>query len=108
MPPRNLVRKVVITPVRFDRSAEGNTALHTRIRGFGTRRLLANRKRVHRLEIPIAQVAKNVTVKVIRPRPRDDVHDPAGGAAVFRSVTVGDDLEFLHRLLRDGRAHAID
>ena len=33
---------------------------------------------------------------------------PPGGAAIFGGVTVGDDLEFLHRLLRDGGAHAVD
>src|ERR1700730_4086927 len=34
MPPRNLVRKVVVGLVLLDRSTEGNTALYTRIRGL--------------------------------------------------------------------------
>ena len=39
--------------------------------------------------------------------PRDNVYDSPRGPAVFRSVTVRHDLEFLHCLLRNSGAHAV-
>jgi hypothetical protein len=46
-------------------------------------------------------------VEVVRSGAGDDVDHAAGGASVFGGVAVGDDLEFLHRFLRDGGAHAV-
>src|SRR5260370_30966828 len=103
VPPSDFVSEVKVSLVLLDRSTESGSALHTRVRWIRDRA-----ERIHRLEVAIAQEAEDVPVKIIRPRARDAVHHAAGGAAIFRGVTVGDDLKLLHRFLGNGRAHAID
>src|SRR5580692_9793894 len=102
MPPGNFVGKVVIRFVFLDRSAESCSCLHARVGGVRNRA-----ERVYRLEVTVAQVAEDVAMKVIRSGTGNDVHHSAGSAAIFRRVSVGDDLKFLNRLLRNGRAHAV-
>ena len=102
MPPRNLVREIIVGLVLLDRSTESGTGLNAGVSGIRNRA-----ERVHRLKIPVTQVAVDVAVEIIRSRARDDVDHPARGAAIFGAVTIGDDLEFLHRLLRNGGAHAV-
>ena len=79
MPPRNFVGKIVIGFVFLDRPAESRARLHPRVSRIGNRA-----ERIHRLKIPVAQVAEHVAVKFIRSRACDDVHHSAGGTAILR------------------------
>ena len=87
----------------FEGSAEGNAGLYARIRG-----IRHGAKGIHRLEVSIAKKAEDIAVKAIGTGAGDDVDDAAGGAAVFRGVVVGDDLKFLHVLLGNSGADAVD
>src|SRR6202035_3820769 len=55
----------------------------------------------------IPQEAEYIAVKVIRSGAGDDVDHASCRLPIFRRIAVGDDLKFLHRLLRDRRANAI-
>src|SRR5208282_3587266 len=82
--------------------AEGCASLHARVGRIGR-----GAEGVDGLEIAITQVSEDVTVEIVRSGTGDDVDDSTGGAAVFGGVIVGDDLELLHRFLRDGGAHSV-
>ena len=61
MPPRNFVRKIVIRLILLDRSAERCASLHSCVG-----RIRNRAEWVHCLEIPVAQVAVDVAVEVVR------------------------------------------
>src|ERR1700686_1281255 len=103
MPPRGFIGEVIVRLVLLDRSAESQASLYPCVCRIGR-----CAKGVDGLEIAIAEVSVDVAVEVVRSGAGDDVDDAARGASVFGGVTVGDDLEFLYRLLRDGGAHAVD
>ena len=46
-------------------------------------------------------------MKLIGSGTGNDVNHAPGGLPIFRRVTVGNDLEFLHRFLRNGRADPV-
>ncbi len=102
VPPRNFVRKIKIGFIFLDRPAKRRARLHARVS-----RIWHSAEGIHRLKITVAQISKHVAVKIVRSRARDDVHHPAGSAAILRRVVVGDDLKFLHRLLRHRRANSV-
>ena len=68
---------------------------------------LPGREGVSRIEPLVAEKVVDVSVKLIRAAFRDDIDDAPGRAAELRVVSVAVDLEFVHRLLADGRAHAV-
>jgi len=102
MPSCNLVGKIKIRLVLLNRTTERHAGLHSRVSRVGHRA-----ERIYRLEIPVSQITVDVSVKIVRSRTGDDVHHSTGGAAILRGIIVGNDLKFLHRLLRHGRAHAV-
>ncbi len=102
MPSCDFIREIVISLIFLDRAAKGRSCLHPRVGRIGNRA-----EWIHRLKIPIAQIAVNVAMKIIRSGASDDVHHTARCSAVFRRVTVGDDLEFLHCLLRNRGANPV-
>ena len=63
--------------------------------------------KVLRVQPLVAEKVVDIPVKLIRPAFRDDVDDATGGASELGVISVSVDLEFLHRLLADGRAHAV-
>src|SRR5207237_10332557 len=82
---------------------KGEAGLHARIG-----RLISVAERLGGLDVTVAEIAIDRAVPVVAARAADDVHHPSGGAAIFGGVTTIDDLEFLHRLLRNGGADAVD
>src|SRR5713101_3708692 len=103
MPPRGFIGEVIVRLVLLNRSAESQASLYACVCRIGS-----CAEGIHRLKSAIAQVSVNVAVEIVRSGAGDDVDHAARGAAIFGGVTVGDDLELLHRLLRDGGAHAVD
>ena len=89
--------------ILHDRAAQREPGLHPRIG-----RLIGVAERVGGLDVTVAQIAIDRAVPVVAARAADDVHHPAGGAAIFGGIAVIDDLKFLHRLLRYGGADAVD
>ena len=102
MAARDFVREVVKSLVLLDRPAKRRSSLHPRVSRIGNRA-----ERIHRLKIPVAQISVDVAVKIIRSGAGDDIHHAARRSAILRRVTVGDDLELLHRFLRNGGANAV-
>jgi len=98
----DFIGKVIVRLVFLNRSAESCASLHPSVG-----RIRRGAEGVDGLEIAIAEVSVDIAVKIVRAGAGDDVDDATGGAAVFGGVVVGDDLEFLHGLLRDGGAHAV-
>src|ERR1700694_978312 len=103
MPPGSFISEVVIRFVLVDRTAESQASLYA-----GVCRIGRCAKGVDGLEIAIAEVSVDVAVEVVRSGAGDDVDHAARGASVFGGITVGDDLEFLHRFLGDGGADSVD
>src|SRR6266853_1404625 len=103
MPPRGFIGEVVIRFVLLDGAPESYASLHA-----GVSRIGCCAEGVDGLEVAIAEVSIDVAVEVVRSGAGNDVDDAARGASVFGGITVGDDLEFLYRFLRDGGAHAVD
>ncbi len=99
----DFIGKIIVRLILLDRSAECEASLHA-----GVGRIGRGAEGVDGLEIAIAEVSVNVAVEIVRSGAGDDVDHSARGATVLGGVTVGDDLELLHRLLRDGGAHAVD
>ena len=102
MPPRGFVSEVVKSLIFLHRAAEREACLHARI-GW----VFHCAERVHGLELAVAKKAEHRTVRSIRSRAGDDVDHAAGGAAVLRGISVGDNLKFLHRFLRHRGADAV-
>ena len=88
--------------VFLQRTVQRETALHARVG-----RILHGGERIHRLNLAVAQITERGSMDPVCARSRDDVDHSAGGSAVLGSVAVGNDLELLHRLLGNGRAHAV-
>src|ERR1700687_6027595 len=103
MPPCGFISEVIVRFVLLDMSAECSASLHPRIRGIAR-----CAEGVDGLEFAIAEVSVDIAVEVVRSGAGNNVNNAAGGAAIFGGVTVGDDLEFLHRFLRHGGADALD
>ncbi len=101
LPPRNLSREKIKRLVRNNRAANRKARLHPRIR-----RLIHRRKRIRRLNIPVAQKAIRAPMRRVRPGLRHNVHHAARGAPILRREPIRDDLELLHRVLRNRRARA--
>ena len=53
------------------------------------------------------QEAEDVAVELIRAASGHDIDDAAGGAAELGHVVADDELELLHRFLRDGGANTV-
>ena len=102
MAPGDFIGKVIVRLVFLNRSAESCASLHPSVG-----RIRRGAEGVDGLEIAIAEVSVDIAVKIVRSGAGDDVDHATGGATVFGGVVVGDDLEFLHGLLRDGGAHAV-
>ena len=102
VPSRDFVGKVIKRLVFLDRPAKCGSRLHPRVGRIGHRA-----ERIHRLKVPVPQISVDVAVKVIRPGAGNDVDHAARCSAIFRRVAIGDDLEFLHRLLRNRGANAV-
>ena len=98
----DFIGKVIVRFVFLDRAAECDARLHA-----GVGRIGRGAEGIDGLEIAVAQVSVNVAVKIVRAGAGDDVDHSARGAAIFGGVAVGDDLELLHGLLRNGGAHAV-
>src|SRR6202040_2254400 len=103
MPPRSFISEVIIRFVLLDGAPESYASLHASVSRIGR-----CAEGVDGLEIAIAEVSVDVAVEVVRSGASDDVDHAARGASIFGGITVGDDLEFLHRFLGDGGAHAVD
>src|SRR5207245_2752581 len=88
--------------VFFERSAKSRAGLNPRIGGIRNRA-----ERVHRLKVTVANISESRAVKSVGPGAGNDVYHAARGASIFCGITVGDDLEFLHGLLRHRRANAV-
>src|SRR5262249_57865894 len=87
-----------------DRPAKGESGL---VAPEGGILPLRSGEGVARVEPLVAEIVIDVSVKLIRAAFRDDVDDASSGAPELRVVTASVDLEFTHRLLADGRAHAV-
>ncbi len=94
MPPGQLIGKIIKSLVLLDRSTEGRPSLYPSVR-----RILDGTERIDCLKVAVTQIAKHVSVETVATGAGNDVDHPAGSAAVFRRVAIGDDLEFLHSLL---------
>src|SRR5882757_24526 len=82
-------------------------SLFDRIKNAGGGINLAG-ERVSRLEGFVAEIAENVAVDLVGAALGDDVDDATGGAAIFRIVITKNQLEFLHGLLGNRSADAVD
>src|SRR5262249_44034851 len=87
-----------------DRTSEGEAGL-VALEGRILRQ--PGRECVARVEPLVAEIVVDGSMKLIRAAFRDDVDDASGSAAELRAVSVAVDLEFVHRLLADGRAYAV-
>src|ERR1700683_1690361 len=102
MPTSDFVSEIEICLVLLDGAAKRSAGLHPRVR-----RIRQRAEWIHRLKIPVAQESEDVAMKIVGARSRNDVDDTSRSAAIFRRVTIGNDLEFLHRFLRHGRTYAV-
>src|SRR4051794_19974250 len=102
MPPRSFEGEKEESLVFYDRSTKSRTGLDAGVRGIAD-----SRKRISGLDIAIAEVCVGRAVPIIRTALGDDVHHAAGSLSVLGVVAVGDDLELLHRFLRDGGTDSI-
>ena len=99
----DFVGEVVERLIFFQRAAESGARLHARVG-----RIRNGAEGIDRLKIAVAEISVNVAVKIVGAGTGDDVDHAAGGATVFRRITIGDDLEFLHGFLRNRGAYAVD
>src|SRR5579872_2193947 len=97
MSPRDFIRKEVKSLVFLNRSAEGCSGLHSGVSG-----IRHSAERIHCLEIAIAEIAENITMKAVGSAFGYDIHHAAGRPAKLRVVAIGDNLKFLNVLLRNG------
>ena len=102
MTPRHFIREIIVRLVLPDRPAKGHARLHSCVGWIAGRT-----KGVYRLEISVADVAVNVPMEIVRPRSGDDIDHPTRCTTVLGCITVGQDLKFLHRLLRHGGTYAV-
>ena len=102
MAARRFIGKVVESLIFLNRATESEACLHARI-GW----VFHCAERVHGLELAVAKKAEHRTARIIRSRAGDDVDHAAGGAAVLRGISVGNNLKFLHRFLRNRGAHTV-
>src|SRR5437660_10794949 len=98
----DFIREVVVGLVLLDGSAKCGAGLQA-----GVGRILHGAERIYGLKIPVPEVAEDIAMKCVRTGAGDDVDYAAGGTAIFGSVSVGDDLKFLHGFLRNRRANAV-
>src|SRR5690242_16951061 len=103
MTARYFVREIIKSLVFLESSAKSRAGLNTGICGVRNRA-----EGVHRLERAVAQVAENISLETVVAGASHNIDHATRGAAVFRGVAVGNDLELLHCLLGDRRAYAVD
>ena len=98
----SLIGKKVVGAVFLDRTPRGESVLRAGVGG-----LIHIAERVGRLYVAVSQESVRAPVELVAARLGNDVDDAARGLAIFRSVTVGKDLELLHGILRDRRTNTV-
>ena len=92
-----------VSPVLLDGAAHGDSVL-----GASVVRLIDVAEGIGRLDVAVAQISEGAAMELVGAGFGDDVDHPAGGLAVFRRIAIGEDLELLHGVLRNGGANAVD
>ncbi len=80
----------------LDRAAERTTEVVLDQHGNGNARPII--EEVVGVEVAVAEVVEPVAVKLVGASAGDELHLPAGAAAVFRLAPIGHDAGFLHRV----------
>ncbi len=103
MPAGSFEREKVKGLVFNKRTAKSCSWLHACVG-----RIAHRRKRISRLYVSIAKICVCRSVHIVRAALGNDIDHTTRSLPVLGVVAVGNDLEFLHRFLRNSRANTVN